>query len=528
MKQTFSSISRRGFSQKLSIGDAITVLEEKISKMSQIQDVQEYGKVISIGDGIARVYGLNNVQAGEMVDFASGVKGMALNLEADNVGIVVLGNDREIQEGDIVKRTGSIVDIPIGEEMLGRVFDALGNPIDGLGPVKTTRRRKVELKAPGIIPRQSVHEPMQTGIKAVDALVPIGRGQRELIIGDRQTGKTAIAIDTIINQKDAFEKGDDSSRLYCIYVAIGQKRSTVSNIVQELKAHDALKYTIIVAATASEAAPLQFLAPYSGCAIGEYFRDSGRHALIIYDDLSKQAVAYRQMSLLLRRPPGREAFPGDVFYLHSRLLERAAKMSKANGGGSLTALPVIETQAGDVSAYIPTNVISITDGQIFLEAELFYKGIRPAINVGLSVSRVGSAAQVPAMKSVARTLKLDLAQYREVAAFAQFGSDLDAATQTLLNRGAQLTELLKQKQYAPMKAEDMVCVIYAGVRGYLDKMLTSEIPKFEKTFLEYLHASHSEIMIDIGKTGKLSKENDEKIGKILEGWMPQSGLVMKS
>jgi len=516
------------FSQKLGIGDALTVLEEKISKISQLNDVQEYGKVISIGDGIARVYGLNKVQAGEMVDFASGVKGMALNLEADNVGIVVLGNDREIQEGDIVKRTGSIVDIPIGEEMLGRVFDALGNPIDGLGPVNTTKRRKVELKAPGIIPRQSVNEPMQTGIKAVDALVPIGRGQRELIIGDRQTGKTAIAIDTIINQKGNFESTDENKRLYCIYVAVGQKRSTVSNIVKELKDNGAMKYTIVVAATASEAAPLQFLAPYAGCAIGEYFRDSGRHALIIYDDLSKQAVAYRQMSLLLRRPPGREAFPGDVFYLHSRLLERAAKMNKSNGGGSLTALPVIETQAGDVSAYIPTNVISITDGQIFLEAELFYKGIRPAINVGLSVSRVGSAAQIHAMKAVARTLKLDLAQYREVAAFAQFGSDLDASTQTLLNRGAQLTELLKQKQYQPMPSEDMVCVIYAGVRGYLDRMLTSEIPKFEKAFLEFMKNSHKSIVDEIRATGKLSKENDEKIGQILSDWIPQSGLLMKA
>ena len=516
------------FSQKLGIGDALTVLEEKISKISQLNDVQEYGKVISIGDGIARVYGLNKVQAGEMVDFASGVKGMALNLEADNVGIVVLGNDREIQEGDIVMRTGSIVDIPIGEEMLGRVFDALGNPIDGLGPVNTTRRRKVELKAPGIIPRQSVHEPMQTGIKAVDALVPIGRGQRELIIGDRQTGKTAIAIDTIINQKENFETGDENKKLYCIYVAVGQKRSTVSNIVKELKDNGAMKYTVVVAATASEAAPLQFLAPYAGCAIGEYFRDSGRHALIIYDDLSKQAVAYRQMSLLLRRPPGREAFPGDVFYLHSRLLERAAKMNKANGGGSLTALPVIETQAGDVSAYIPTNVISITDGQIFLEAELFYKGIRPAINVGLSVSRVGSAAQIHAMKAVARTLKLDLAQYREVAAFAQFGSDLDASTQTLLNRGAQLTELLKQKQYQPMAAEDMVCVIYAGVRGYLDKMLTSEIPKFEKTFLEFMKNTHMDIVHEIRTSGKLTKEHDERIGQILVDWIPQSGLLMKS
>lgn len=410
-------------------------------------NIQEYGKVISIGDGIARVYGLQKIQAGEMVEFSGGVKGMALNLESDNVGVVVLGNDRNIQEGDIVMRTGNIVDVPIGEEMLGRVFDALGNPIDGKGPVNTKERRKVELKAPGIIARKSVHEPMQTGIKAVDALVPIGRGQRELIIGDRQTGKTAIAIDTIINQKKAHETGDDKKRLYCIYVAIGQKRSTVANVVRDLENHGAMKYSIVVAATASEAAPLQFLAPYSGCAIGEYFRDNGKHALIIYDDLSKQAVAYRQMSLLLRRPPGREAYPGDVFYLHSRLLERAAKMSDEMGAGSLTALPVIETQAGDVSAYIPTNVISITDGQIFLETELFYKGIRPAINVGLSVSRVGSSAQIKALNSIAKSLKLELAQYREIAAFAQFGSDLDAATQQQLNRGAQLTELLKQKQY---------------------------------------------------------------------------------
>jgi len=424
---------------------------------------------------------------------------MALNLETDNVGVVIFGNDREIQEGDTVTRTGAIVDVPIGEEMLGRVFDALGNPIDGLGPVKTTKRKRVEIKAPGIIPRKSVNEPMQTGLKAVDALVPIGRGQRELIIGDRQTGKTAIAIDTIINQKTNFNTGDVQKQLFCVYVAIGQKRSTVSNIVKTLKNHDALKYTIIVAATASEAAPLQFLAPYSGCAIAEFFRDNGKHALIIYDDLSKQAVAYRQMSLLLRRPPGREAYPGDVFYLHSRLLERAAKMNKDFGGGSMTALPVIETQAGDVSAYIPTNVISITDGQIFLETELFYKGIRPAINVGLSVSRVGSAAQIKAMKQVAGKLKLELAQYREVAAFAQFGSDLDAATQQLLNRGAQLTELLKQKQFVPMVAEEQVCVIFAGVRGYLDKMVTSEISKFEAKFLAHLRGSHSALLQKIRK-----------------------------
>ena len=527
VRRSLNQVSRQHFAQKLNIGDALTVLEDKISHISQLNDVQEYGKVISIGDGIARVYGLNKVQAGEMVEFSSGVKGMALNLEADNVGIVVLGNDREIQEGDIVMRTGNIVDIPIGEEMLGRVFDALGNPIDGAGPVATTKRRKLEIKAPGIIPRQSVHEPMQTGIKAVDALVPIGRGQRELIIGDRQTGKTAIAIDAIINQKENFESGDPDKMLYCIYVAIGQKRSTVSNIVKDLKEHGAMKYTLVVAATASEAAPLQFMAPYAGCAIGEYFRDSGRHALIIYDDLSKQAVAYRQMSLLLRRPPGREAFPGDVFYLHSRLLERAAKMSKANGGGSLTALPVIETQAGDVSAYIPTNVISITDGQIFLEAELFYKGIRPAINVGLSVSRVGSAAQIGAMKTVARTLKLDLAQYREVAAFAQFGSDLDATTQSLLNRGAQLTELLKQKQYQPMPSQEQVCVIYAGVGGYLDKILTSEIPKFEKNFLEFMRSTHSDLLEEVRKTGKLTPENLAKLGNIIADWIPQAGLQMK-
>jgi proton translocating ATP synthase F1 alpha subunit len=405
---------------------------------------------------------------------------MALNLETDNVGVVVLGNDREIQEGDIVKRTGAIVDVPIGIGLLGRVFDALGNVIDGHGPIKSDVRKRVEIKAPGIIPRKSVHEPMQTGLKSVDCLVPIGRGQRELIIGDRQTGKTAIAIDTILNQKKNFQTGDKDKQLYCIYVAIGQKRSTVANLVKVLRDNGALAYTIVVAATASDAAPLQFIAPYSGCAIGEYFRDNGLHALIIYDDLSKQAVAYRQMSLLLRRPPGREAYPGDVFYLHSRLLERAAKMNKQMGSGSLTALPVIETQAGDVSAYIPTNVISITDGQIFLETELFYKGIRPAINVGLSVSRVGSAAQIKAMKTVAGRLKLELAQYREVAAFAQFGSDLDAATQQLLNRGGQLTELLKQKQYVPMSAEEQVCVVYAGVRGFLDKMVTSEISKFEQ------------------------------------------------
>jgi F-type H+-transporting ATPase subunit alpha len=517
------------FSAKLRVGEAVSILKDKVAQISQVNDLKEFGTVISIGDGIARVYGLNKVKAGEMVEFKTGVKGMALNLEADNVGIVVLGNDREIQEGDVVQRTGSIIDIPVGEELLGRVIDSLGNPIDGLGPIKGTKRMRIELKAPGIIPRRKVSEPMQTGVKAVDALVPIGRGQRELIIGDRQTGKTAIAIDTIINQKTSFaEGGDVKKRLYCIYVAIGQKRSTVANIVRVLKQHDALKYSIVVASTASEAAPLQFLAPYAGCAIGEYFRDNGKHALIIYDDLSKQAVAYRQMSLLLRRPPGREAYPGDVFYLHSRLLERAAKMNEKHGGGSLTALPIIETQAGDVSAYIPTNVISITDGQIFLETELFYKGIRPAINVGLSVSRVGSAAQIKAMKQVAGSLKLELAQYREVAAFAQFGSDLDAATQQLLNRGGKLTELLKQKQYVPMTAEEQVAVVYAGVRGFLDRVQTSEISKFEQRFLEHLKTRHPEILTNIRNEGQLSKETDEKLKAILEEFIPTAGLQMRA
>jgi F-type H+-transporting ATPase subunit alpha len=450
-KAALVNMAQRGFrasaivNKKPSIGDAVTILQSKVSSINQVNDLKEFGTVISIGDGIARVFGLMKVQAGEMVEFSSGVKGMALNLETDNVGIVVLGNDREIQEGDIVKRTGSIVDVPIGDGLLGRVVDALGNPIDGAGPIKSDQRKRVELKAPGIIPRKSVHEPMMTGLKSVDSLVPIGRGQRELIIGDRQTGKTAIAIDCIINQGNAFKANDVTKSLYCIYCAVGQKRSTVANIVRVLQQHGSMDYSCVIAATASEAAPLQFLAPYSGCAIGEYFRDNGKHALIIYDDLSKQAVAYRQMSLLLRRPPGREAYPGDVFYLHSRLLERAAKMNETHGAGSLTALPVIETQAGDVSAYIPTNVISITDGQIFLETELFYRGIRPAINVGLSVSRVGSAAQIKAMKQVSGSMKLELAQYREVAAFAQFGSDLDAATQQLLNRGEKLTELLKQR-----------------------------------------------------------------------------------
>ena len=490
--------------------------------------MKEFGTVISIGDGIARVFGLMKVQAGEMVEFSSGVKGMALNLETDNVGIVVLGNDREIQEGDIVKRTGSIVDVPIGEGMLGRVVDPLGNPIDGAGAIQSDQRQRIELKAPGIIPRKSVHEPMQTGLKSVDSLVPIGRGQRELIIGDRQTGKTAIAVDTIINQKQIFEGTDVSRRLYCIYVAIGQKRSTVANIVKILREYDAMRYTVVVAATASDAAPLQFLAPYSGCAVGEYFRDNAKHALIIYDDLSKQAVAYRQMSLLLRRPPGREAYPGDVFYLHSRLLERAAKMSETHGGGSLTALPVIETQAGDVSAYIPTNVISITDGQIFLETELFYKGIRPAINVGLSVSRVGSAAQIKAMKQVSGSMKLELAQYREVAAFAQFGSDLDAATQQLLNRGEKLTELLKQKQYVPMPAEEQVCVLYAGVRGYLDKIQTSDIGEFERLYLEFIKSKYPQVLDTIRDEGQISDKTNADIAGILDEFIPQSGLALKA
>lgn len=492
-----------------------SVLEEKILGTKTNQDLEETGRVLSIGDGIARVYGLKNCQAEEMVEFSSGLKGMALNLEPDNVGVVVFGNDKLISEGDIVKRTGSIVDVPTGPELLGRVVDALGNPIDGKGPLNTEKRARVGLKAPGIIPRESVREPMQTGIKAVDSLVPIGRGQRELIIGDRQTGKTAVAIDTIINQRRFNEGSDEKKKLYCIYIAIGQKRSTVAQLVKRLTNADAMKYTIIVSATASDAAPLQYLAPYSGCAMGEYFRDNGKHALIIFDDLSKQAVAYRQMSLLLRRPPGREAYPGDVFYLHSRLLERAAKMSETFGGGSLTALPVIETQAGDVSAYIPTNVISITDGQIFLETELFYKGIRPAINVGLSVSRVGAAAQTKAMKQVAGTMKLELAQYREVAAFAQFGSDLDAATQQLLSRGVRLTELLKQGQNVPLPIEEQVCVIYAGVKGHLDKLEPSKITKFEAEFLKHLKASHTDLLETVRVEGQLSKDTDAKLRQVV-------------
>ncbi|XP_054278158.1 ATP synthase subunit alpha, mitochondrial [Macrosteles quadrilineatus] len=496
-----------------------SILEDRILGNAPKADLEETGRVLSIGDGIARVYGLKNIQADEMVEFSSGLKGMALNLEPDNVGVVVFGNDKLIKEGDIVKRTGAIVDVPVGEDILGRVVDALGNPIDGKGPLKNVTRARVGVKAPGIIPRISVREPMQTGIKAVDSLVPIGRGQRELIIGDRQTGKTALAIDTIINQQRFNNAEDEKKKLYCIYVAIGQKRSTVAQIVKRLTDSGSMKYTIIVSATASDAAPLQYLAPYSGCAMGEFFRDNGKHALIIYDDLSKQAVAYRQMSLLLRRPPGREAYPGDVFYLHSRLLERAAKMSETHGGGSLTALPVIETQAGDVSAYIPTNVISITDGQIFLETELFYKGIRPAINVGLSVSRVGSAAQTKAMKQVAGSMKLELAQYREVAAFAQFGSDLDAATQQLLNRGVRLTELLKQGQYVPMAIEDQVAVIYCGVRGHLDKLDPAKITTFEKEFLAHIKSGHKDLLADIAKEGKITEASDAKLKGIVTSFL---------
>lgn len=498
----------------LGAAELSSILEEKISGQADRFDVDEVGRVLSIGDGIARVYGLNNVKAGEMVQFADGTNGMALNLEQDNVGVVVFGSDRNIVEGSRVKRTESIVDVPVGEGIIGRVVDALGNPIDGKGPIKAEKRSRVDVKAPGIIPRRSVHEPMQTGLKAVDSLVPIGRGQRELIIGDRQTGKTAVAMDTIINQKGAHdEKRDD--RLFCIYVGIGQKRSTIAQLVKRLEETDAMRYTCVVAATASDAAPLQFLAPFSGCAIGEYFRDNGRHALIVYDDLSKQAVAYRQMSLLLRRPPGREAYPGDVFYLHSRLLERSAKMSDAAGGGSLTALPIIETQAGDVAAYIPTNVISITDGQIFLESELFYKGQRPAINVGISVSRVGSAAQPKAMKQVAGSMKLDLAQHREVAAFAQFGSDLDASTQQLLNRGDRLNELLKQGQYVPMPFEEQVCVVYSGVRGLLDKVPLARVKEFEPAMLGHMRSNHGELLGTIRKEGQLSSASEESLRKAL-------------
>merc|ERR1719327_550163 len=496
-----------------------SIIESKIMDFGGKVELEEIGKVLAIGDGIARVHGLQRVQAGEMVEFDSGLRGMALNLENDNVGVVVFGNDRAIKEGDTVKRTGAIIDIPVGRGMLGRVVDGLGDPIDGKGVITDVTRQRIEVKAPGIIARQSVHEPMESGLKAVDSLVPVGRGQRELIIGDRQTGKTAVAIDTIINQKGVNALGDKTKSLYCIYVAVGQKRSTIAQLMKTLGDAGALKYTIVVAATASDAAPLQYLAPYSGCSMGEFFRDNGMHALIIFDDLSKQAVAYRQMSLLLRRPPGREAYPGDVFYLHSRLLERAAKMNDTQGGGSLTALPIIETQAGDVSAYIPTNVISITDGQIFLETELFYKGIRPAINVGLSVSRVGSAAQTKSMKQVAGSMKLELAQYREVAAFAQFGSDLDAATQQLLNRGVRLTELLKQGQYVPMPIEEQVAVIYCGVRGFLDKIDPAKITEFEKQFLAHVKGTQKALLDKIGSDGHLSPESDAALNKVVTAFV---------
>jgi F-type H+-transporting ATPase subunit alpha len=491
------------------------ILKEQIANFGAETDVAEVGQVISVGDGVARVYGLDNVQAGEMVEFPGGIKGMALNLETDNVGVVIFGSDRDIGEGDTVKRTGAIVDVPVGKELLGRVVDALGNPIDGKGPLGTTERRLVEVKAPGIIPRKSVHEPMQTGLKALDALVPVGRGQRELIIGDRQTGKTAVAIDTIINQKSINASDNESKKLYCIYVVIGQKRSTVAQVVKTLETYGAMEYTIVVSATASDPAPLQFLAPYAGCAMGEFFRDNGMHALIIYDDLSKQATAYRQMSLLLRRPPGREAYPGDVFYLHSRLLERAAKMNDELGAGSLTALPIIETQANDVSAYIPTNVISITDGQIFLETDLFYKGVRPAINVGLSVSRVGSAAQIKAMKQVAGSIKLELAQFREMEAFSQFASDLDAATQRLLARGSRLTELLKQPQYTPIPVEQQVVAIFSGVRGYLDGIPVANIGRYEQGLLDEFRSKHSGILNKIRTEGEISKDTEKQLTEII-------------
>lgn len=494
------------------------ILKEQIKNFGQEAEVSEVGQVLSVGDGIARIYGLDNVQAGEMVEFPGGIRGMALNLEADNVGAVIFGPDRHIREGDTVRRTQSIVDVPVGLELLGRVVDALGNPIDGKGPIKAKERRRVDVKAPGIIPRKSVHEPMSTGLKAIDALIPVGRGQRELVIGDRQTGKTAILLDTFLNQKTIHDAGPDKDKLYCIYVAVGQKRSTVAQFVKILEERGALDYSIVVAATASEPAPLQYIAPFAACAMGEYFRDNGMHALIGYDDLSKQAVAYRQMSLLLRRPPGREAYPGDVFYLHSRLLERAAKLNDDNGAGSLTALPVIETQANDVSAYIPTNVISITDGQIFLETNLFYQGIRPAVNVGLSVSRVGSSAQIKAMKQVAGSIKGELAQYREMAAFAQFGSDLDAATQRLLNRGARLTELLKQPQFSPLQTEEQVAVIFAGVNGYLDKLAVNQVGKFEQGLLALLRTDHKDILDAIRNEKQITDEVKSKLKATLDAY----------
>src|SRR6201993_168983 len=495
------------------------ILKQQIANFGSEADVAEVGQVLSVGDGIARVYGLDKVQAGELVEFPNGMKGMALNLETDNVGIVIFGDDSGIREGDTVKRTGAIVDVPVGRGLLGRVVDGLGNPIDGKGPLTDVSRTRVEVKAPGIVPRRSVHEPVQTGLKAIDSLVPIGRGQRELIIGDRQTGKTALAIDAVLNQKQINSSGDEKRKLYCVYVAIGQKRSTVAQIVKTLQDYGALEYSIVVAATASEPAPLQFIAPYAGCAMGEFFRDNGMHAVIIYDDLSKQAVAYRQMSLLLRRPPGREAYPGDVFYLHSRLLERAAKMSDAHGAGSLTALPVIETQAGDVSAYIPTNVISITDGQIFLETELFFRGIRPAINVGLSVSRVGSAAQIKAMKQVAGRIKLELAQYREMAAFSQFASDLDASTQRLLARGSRLTEMLKQPQFSPVPVEDQVVAIFAGTRGYLDAVAVSDVGRFESSMLSAIKSARPELMEAIRAAGEISPEVEKGLEEFLDDFI---------
>ncbi|TRC92773.1 F0F1 ATP synthase subunit alpha [Mesorhizobium sp. WSM4303] len=487
------------------------ILKDQIKNFGKEAEVSEVGQVLSVGDGIARVYGLDNVQAGEMVEFPGGIRGMALNLEADNVGVVIFGADRDIKEGDTVKRTGAIVDAPVGMGLLGRVVDALGNPIDGKGPIKATERKRVDVKAPGIIPRKSVNEPMSTGLKAIDALIPVGRGQRELVIGDRQTGKTAIILDTMLNQKAVHDNGPEKEKLYCVYVAIGQKRSTVAQFVKVLEERGALDYSVIVAATASDPAPMQFLAPFTACTMGEYFRDNGMHALISYDDLSKQAVAYRQMSLLLRRPPGREAYPGDVFYLHSRLLERAAKLNDDNGGGSLTALPIIETQANDVSAYIPTNVISITDGQIFLETNLFFQGVRPAVNVGLSVSRVGSSAQIKAMKQVAGSIKGELAQYREMAAFAQFGSDLDAATQRLLNRGSRLTELLKQPQFSPLKVEEQVAVIFAGVNGYLDKLAINQVGKFEHGLLSHMRSAGKDVLDGIRKEKALSDDLRAKL-----------------
>ncbi|PWN37013.1 putative H+-transporting ATP synthase alpha chain, mitochondrial [Meira miltonrushii] len=516
-RRAIPSVASRAYATaKPAASEVSSILEQRISGTSAGGDVQETGRVLTIGDGIARVYGLRNVQAEEMVEFASGVRGMCLNLEADNVGVSILGSDRAIREGDTVKRTGQIVDVPVGMELLGRVVDALGNPIDGKGPINTKERRRSSLKAPGILPRQSVNQPMQTGIKPIDAMVPIGRGQRELVIGDRQTGKTAVCIDTILNQKRWNDGNDEEKKLYCIYVAVGQKRSTVAQLVKVLEQNDSMKYTTIVAATASEAAPLQYLAPFSGCAIGEWFRDNGKHAVIIYDDLSKQAVAYRQMSLLLRRPPGREAYPGDVFYLHSRLLERAAKMNnKTHGGGSLTALPIIETQGGDVSAFIPTNVISITDGQVFLESELFFKGIRPAVNVGLSVSRVGSAAQSKVYKAVAGSLKLYLAQYRELAAFAQFGSDLDPATRSTLDRGVRLTELLKQGQYSPLATEVQIPIIFAGIKGFVDRIPAEKIVDWEASFRQQI-TNDDALLQDIAKATGLSKELEEKLTKVVK------------